>query len=114
MSKITRSKVVIPKTTTSNSNTSKIIDVFGEYEPTVRCACIDERTLTNINHSLKILYSDKTREQKELKEIKDPSSLENAAMNINDLVMRRTKSLMAALKGIEHCKDMNKQNVAKI
>jgi L-rhamnose isomerase len=84
---------------------SKIIDVFGEYEPTIRCACIDKRTLTNLNHSLGILYSDKMREQKELKEIQDPSSIENDAMNINDLVMIRTKSLMEVLKGIEYCKD---------
>lgn len=50
----------------------KVIDVFGEYEPTTRCTCIDERTLTSLNHSLKILHSDKMREQKELKEIQNP------------------------------------------
>lgn len=96
------------KNTTPKVVTRKAIDVFGEYEPTIRCTCIDERTLTNINHSLKILYSDKMREQKELKEIQNPSPLENDAMDINDLVMRRTKSLMEALKEIKHCPDIKK------
>jgi hypothetical protein len=81
----------------------KIIDVFGEYEPTIKCTCIDERTLTNLNHSLRILHNDKMREQKELKEIRNPSQLENGAMDINDLVMRRTKSLMEILKDVKHC-----------
>jgi hypothetical protein len=84
---------------------SKVIDVFGEYEPTIRCTCIDKRTLTSLNHSLKILHSDKMREQKELKEIQNPSTLENDAMDINDLVLRRTTSLIEALKEIEPCKD---------
>lgn len=87
----------------SKITTSKVIDVFGEYEPTIRCTCIDERTLTSLNHSLRILYSDKMREQKELKEIQNPSPLENDAMDINDLVMRRTKSLIEALKVIKPC-----------
>lgn len=108
MSKIIRPKVITPKITTSNIATSKVIDVFGEYEPTIMCTCIDERTLTNLNHSLKILYNDKTREQKELKEIKNPSSLENDAIDISDLVMRRTKSLMKVLKTVEYCKDIKK------
>lgn len=89
---------------------SKVIDVFGEYEPIIRCTCIDERTLTNLSHSLRILHSDKMREQKELKEIKNPSPLENDAMDINDLVMRRTKSLMKVLKEIKPCKDI-KSNI---
>jgi acyl-[acyl carrier protein]--UDP-N-acetylglucosamine O-acyltransferase len=109
MPKITGSNIATPKIATSKIATSKIatsniIDVFGIYEPTIKCTCIDERTLTNLNHSLKILYSDKMREQKELKEIKDPSPLENDAMDINDLVMRRTKSLMETLKEIKPCK----------
>jgi hypothetical protein len=99
MSKITGSNITTPKIATS-----KIVDVFGIYEPTIKCTCIDKRTLTNLNHSLEILYNDKTREQKELKEINDPSLLENDAMDINDLVMRRTNSLMEVLKEITPCK----------
>ena len=101
MSKIGTPKVV----------THKAIDVFGEYEPIIRCTCIDERTLTNLNHSLKILYSDKMREQKGLKEIQNPSTLENDAMDINDLVMRRTTSLIEALKEIKSCKDTENMNI---
>ena len=89
----------------SKNTTSKVIDVFGEYEPTIRCTCIDKRTLTNLNHSLKILYEDKRREQKELKEINNPFPIENDAININDLVMRRTESLMKVLKDIKPCQD---------
>ena len=97
------SKIATPKVVTH-----KAIDVFGEYEPTIMCTCIDERTLTNLNHSLKILYEDKMREQKELKETQNPSALENDAMDINDLVMRRTKSLMEVLKEIKQCPDIKK------
>ncbi len=82
----------------------KITDAFGEYEPEVKCQCIDNRTLTNINHSLKILYNDKMREQEELKNMSKPSQIEIDAMNINDLVMRRTESLMNVLKDIKPCK----------
>jgi hypothetical protein len=96
-------KISVPKVVTH-----KVIDVFGEYEPLIKCTCIDERTLTNLNHSLKILYSDKMREQKELKEIQNPSPSENDAMDINDLVMRRTKSLMETLKEIKHCSDITR------
>lgn len=85
---------------------SKIIDAFGKYDPVIKCNCIDERTLTNINHSLKILYNDKMREQKELEnDIDHLSQLERDAMNINKLVMTRTESLMEALKDIKPCKE---------
>ena len=84
---------------------SQVIDAFGKYDPEIKCDCIDERTLTNINHSLKILYNDKMREQKELeKDIKNLSQLERDAMNINKLVMTRTESLMEVLKDIKPCK----------
>ncbi len=83
---------------------SKITDAFGEYEHTIKCQCIDQRTLTNINHSLKILYNDKTREQEELKNVRKPSQIEIDAMNINDLVIRRTGSLIDILKDIKPCK----------
>ena len=49
------------------------------------------------------------REQKELKQIQNPSPLENDAMDINDLVMRRTKSLMETLKDVKPCQDIKKQ-----
>jgi hypothetical protein len=103
-------KISIPKVVSHKVVSHKVIDVFGEYEPIIRCTCIDERTLTNINHSLEILYSDKMREQKELKEIKNPSPLENDAMDINDLVMRRTNSLMETLKEIKPCPDIKSSN----
>jgi hypothetical protein len=102
------SKIITSKTTSPKTASPKIVDVFGEYEPTIRCTCIDERTLTSLNHSLRILYSDKMREQKELKEIQNPSTLENDAMDINDLVMRRTDSLIETLKGIKPCSDSKK------
>jgi hypothetical protein len=92
------SEITVPKVITS-----KVIDVFGEYEPTIKCTCIDKRTITNLKHSLRILYSDKMREQKELREIGNPSPVENDAMNINDLVMRRTKSLIETLKIVKPC-----------
>jgi len=85
---------------------SQIIDVHGNYNPVIKCECIDKRTLTNLNHSLKILYNDKMREQKELeKDINDLSTLERDAMKINELVAIRTKSLMEALKDIKPCKE---------
>jgi hypothetical protein len=107
---INKSKIIVPKITRSKISMSKntlpkVIDVFGEYEPTIHCKCIDERTLTSLNHSLRILYDDKMREQKELKEIQNPTPLENDAININDLVMRRTDSLIKILKEIKPCKD---------
>ncbi len=84
----------------------QIIDAFGKYDPVIKCDCIDERTLTNLNHSLKILYNDKMREQKELKkDINDLSTLERDAMKINELVMTRTESLIEALKDIKPCKE---------
>ncbi len=85
-----------------------VTDVFGEYKPTIQCQCIDHRTLTNINNSLKILYNDKTREQRELKTIVNPSQIEIDAMNINDLITRRTESLMDTLKEIKICKEEHK------
>ncbi len=81
-----------------------VTDAFGEYKPTIQCQCIDHRTLTNINNSLKILYNDKTREQRELKTILNPSQMEIDAMNINDLVIRRTESLIRVMKDIKTCK----------
>jgi hypothetical protein len=87
-------------------NAREVIDAFGKYNPTIQCECIDNRTLTNINHSLKILYNDKMREQKELeKDIDRLSQLEHDAMNINKLVMTRTESLIEVLKDIKPCKE---------
>ncbi len=84
---------------------SQIIDAFGKYDPIIRCECIDKRTLTNINNSLKILYSDKMIEQKELEQVDHLSREEREAMKINELVMRRTESLVEALKVIKPCKE---------
>lgn len=84
---------------------SQVADAFGKYDPVIKCDCIDERTLTNLNHSLKILYNDKMREQRELeKDINNLSQLERDAMNINKLVMTRTESLIEILKDIKPCK----------
>lgn len=85
---------------------SQITDAFGKYDPIITCECIDKRTLTNLDHSLKILYSDKMREQKELEQnIGRLSQFEQDAMNINELVMRRTESLIEVLKTIKPCKE---------
>ena len=65
----------------------------------------DKRTFTNLNHSLKILYSDKMIEQKELEQVEHLSREERDAMNINELVTRRTESLVEALKVIKPCKE---------
>jgi hypothetical protein len=85
---------------------SQVTDAFGKYDPIIHCDCIDQRTLTNLVHSLKILYNDKMREQKELK--KDKSNLSKSeydAMHINELVMSRTQSLINVLKDIKYCKE---------
>lgn len=85
---------------------TQIIDAFGKYSPIFRCECIDERTLTNLNHSLTILYKDKMREQEEFtnKDVNKLSSEEREAININRLVIPRTKSLIEILKEIKPCK----------
>jgi len=87
-------------------NSLEVIDAFGKYNPVIKCDCIDKRTLTSLNHSLKILINDKMREQKELeKDIEHLSQLDRDAMNINELVITRTESLIEALKVIKPCKE---------
>ncbi len=57
----------------------KITDIYGEYEPILnKSGCIDKRTLTNLDHSLRILYSEFFP--------KEPDST-------RDLVLKRTESL---------------------
>lgn len=81
----------------------KMIDAYGEYEPTLnKCGCIDKRTLWNIEHSLRTLYDDR---QKRSEMIKSGEERDGDRLSTNEFVMKKTKSLLNVMRSIEECED---------